>query len=344
MPPPGIEPGLQVPETCVISFSPRGREDAASTTLNQGGQLKVREMVRPSRAVALAAAKINLCLRIRGVRPDGYHLLDGIVVPIGLFDRLDIVMGPARELRVRVDCGSSSLRGDESNLVVKAARLFLERTGVRADVAVGLRKEIPMGSGLGGGSSDAAATLVALNRLTGDEVDRDTLLRWGADLGADLPFFVVGRPARVQGIGEQITTLAWRGSLSVVVAFPGAGLSTAAVYAAYDRSLTTTREDSNLLAFLRGQVPLQAVLTNDLEAVASQMYPPVRAVKERLLELGACGAAMTGSGSATFGLWEERDRAKAAAERLRLEDGIWARAVDILDRVPEIMQENHAAR
>jgi 4-diphosphocytidyl-2-C-methyl-D-erythritol kinase len=116
-------------------------------------------------------------------------------------------------------------------------------------------------------------------------------------------------------------------------------LSTGEVYAAYDRTLTRGSEDSSLQAFSRGQVPLQTVLANDLEAVASEMYPPVRAVKRRLLELGAYAALMSGSGSAVFGVWEERDRAQAAAEMLRTEDGIWARAVDILDHVPEIEEE-----
>lgn len=298
--------------------------------------MRGKTQVRPGRATALAAAKINLCLRIRGVRPDGYHLLDSIVLPISVFDRLDIAMTPAREIRVRLHSNWSGLPHDETNLAVRAARLLLERTGAKAEIAIKLHKQIPVGAGLGGGSSDAAATLIALNRLMGSPLDQGTLLRWGAELGADVPFFVAGGPARVRGIGDRITRLRWHRPLTAVVAFPGKGLSTAAVYAAHDASLTRTSEDSNVTAFLRGQLPVRAVLANDLEPVASQMCPAVRTVKERLLQLGALGASMTGSGSATFGLWEEPDGATAAAKRLQEEDKIWARAADILSRVPGI--------
>ena len=287
----------------------------------------------------LAAAKINACLRVVGSRPDGYHLLDGIMVPVGLFDRLDFTLTSASSTKVRFSCDHPTLPLDARNLVVRAAVLFLERTDPRTDVKIELHKEIPVGAGLGGGSSDAAATLKALNWLTAAGVDQVTLARWGLELGADVPFFLIGRPARVRGVGEQISPLKWPVDCPVVIAFPGAGLSTGEVYAAYDRTLTRGSEDSSLQAFSRGQVPLQTVLANDLEAVASEMYPPVRAVKRRLLELGAYAALMSGSGSAVFGVWEERDRAQAAAEMLRTEDGIWARAVDILDHVPEIEEE-----
>lgn len=323
----------------MISFSPRGLEGRRATTRLPRPSGMVNSLTATG-ATALAPAKINLGLRVTGVRADGYHLLDSIIVPIALFDRLTIRVRPAARVGVELRCSQPGIPCGDENLIVRAARLFLERTKRAADIAVDLDKHIPVGGGLGGGSSDAAAALLALDRLLCTGIEAPQLMEWGAELGADVPFFVHGRPARVRGIGEVVDELDFRCPWFLVVVFPGFSLSTAAVYRAYDASLTNRFSDSSVPTFASARTPLHESLVpeslvNDLEAVATQIHPPIRTLKLQLLDMGALGAHMTGSGSAVFGVWERREEAYAAAEQMQRK-GNWARAVEILDATPEI--------
>lgn len=288
--------------------------------------------IRPARLQAYAPAKINVCLRVVGRRADGYHLLESYVVPVSLFDYVTVRVG-AGGRSVSLTCTDPAMPVSGDNLAVRAARLFLARTSIPAAVAIALKKEIPIGAGLGGGSSDAAAVLVALDRLLETRIPRSELARWALELGADVPFFVYGCPARVSGIGDLVeaaeSPLRW----PLVVAFPGVGLRTADVYRAYDRSLTNPVPASSIAPLIPGRQPLKELLVNDLEAAAMQILPVVQSLKERLRDLGAVGALMSGSGAAVFGVWERRERALAAAEEMKRE-GIWARVVEVLDATP----------
>jgi len=295
----------------------------------------VNSVKAPLNATVLAPAKVNLRLRITGRRGDGYHLLESVMVPVSLFDRLSIRVLPAAGVEVGLTCNVPDLPVGDENLVVRAIKLFLRRTDRSVDVFVKLTKSVPVGAGLGGGSSDAAAALLGLNRLLDARVPEERLMAWAAELGADVPFFIYGRPARVSGAGEVVEDLGLCCPWSLVIAFPGEGLSTKAVYQAYDATLTKPSSASNLTAFASAEVPVQELLVNDLEAAAIRIYPPVGELKQQLLEMGALGALMTGSGSAVFGVWERQKEACAAAEAMQ-ERGIWARAVEILDRTPEI--------
>lgn len=288
-----------------------------------------------SRALRVRApAKLNLSLRIAGRRSDGYHLLDSCVVPIDVFDLLEVRVREAELTRVRVSPGIAGLPSRQ-NLAARAARLFVSRLPFPAVVDIRLIKGIPVGAGLGGGSSDAASVLLALNRLFRRRLSRRLLARWGLALGADVPFFVHGSPARVRGVGEWVEPRALRVSGTLVLAFAGFPLATEQVYRKYDASLTTSGGDSSIRAPIRERTPRQDSFTNDLEAAAMTIHPGVRGLKERLLALGASGASMTGSGSAVFGCWSHSEHARSAVGQL-VREGIWARTVEILERTPQM--------
>jgi len=157
-----------------------------------------------------APAKINLSLRVLGKRGDGYHLLDTVMVPIGLYDEITIAgnrLGKAGRESLKVTCNHPLVPSGEENLVYRAAALLLGRKGIRGRIRIHIRKRIPVGGGLGGGSSDAAATLRGLNRLFRLGCGRRELLSLAASLGADVPFFIYGRAARATGIGERLRPL-----------------------------------------------------------------------------------------------------------------------------------------
>jgi 4-diphosphocytidyl-2-C-methyl-D-erythritol kinase len=263
------------------------------------------------------------------------------MAPISVFDHLELSYAPAPTTTIRCLGTGPTIPQDEQNLAGKAARMFLARNGLGGTVTIRIRKTIPVGAGLGGGSSDAAAVLRMLNIGLGTGIGTTELADWALELGADVPFFVYGQPAQVGGIGERITPREPTLSAPMVVAFPGLALSTAAVYAAYDRSLTRAADLSSGSSLASGQTPLREILVNDLEAAASDIYPPLRPLKARLLKLGAAGALMTGSGSAVFGVWNDRAAAEAAAAVLRTTDGIWAECVEIIRQTPEVEVHTH---
>jgi 4-diphosphocytidyl-2-C-methyl-D-erythritol kinase len=281
-----------------------------------------------------AAAKINLRLQIVGRRDDGYHLLDSIVVPIDLHDDVHVRIEPAASPAVSIQCEPpDAAPAGTDNLAARAALWFMERTRTGAHVRIRLVKRIPSGAGLGGGSSDAAAVLRALNALLGEPVPTAELMVSSLALGADVPLFVFGRPARMTGVGEILETWPIAVPAPVVVAFAGAPLSTATVYAKYDDLLTMSASLDTIRASVRQ--PLRTMLQNDLEAAAFHVQPELYSLKRRLCSLGAEGALMTGSGSAVFGIWRHSDDAGAAAEQLRVA-GVWARVVRVLERVPAV--------
>jgi 4-diphosphocytidyl-2-C-methyl-D-erythritol kinase len=286
----------------------------------------------------LAPAKVNLFLRIVGRRADGYHVVDSVMVPIGLHDEIEVRLvlagwATSCAARITVHSDSEDAPGGPDNLAYRAAAALLADFPRAIAVDIGIRKRIPVGSGMGGGSSDAAGVLLALNRLLGCPYNRQQLAELGATLGADVPFFVYGRPARVGGVGEQITPLQLPESLPLVVCWDGSCLSTPHVYSLVDLSLTTGTAATNIEPLVSGRGPISGLLMSDLEAAAVKIRPEVQSLKTRLVELGALGALMTGSGSAVFGVWSDRGLAEEAARKLR-DQGLWAEAVITLDESP----------
>ncbi|HSP97325.1 MAG TPA: 4-(cytidine 5'-diphospho)-2-C-methyl-D-erythritol kinase [Candidatus Dormibacteraeota bacterium] len=290
-----------------------------------------------------APAKLNLCLRIVGRRADGYHLLDSAVAPIALFDVVRIHVEPQSAAEVSIHCmpRGTAPNGPE-NLAARAALVYLQRTGWSAKVRIDLDKRIPAGAGLGGGSSDAAATLRLLNALSDDPVPASELSTWALDLGADVPFFLSGGSARMRGVGDRLDPMPvpLDPRAGLVVVFPGTPLETRHVYANYDDLLTTEGSVSRVRGLTVDRGPLHEWLENDLEAAAFQILPIVKNLKRQLRALGARGALMTGSGSAVFGVWDGAEQASAAARAMRAA-GLWARATWILDRLPAV--ETHDA-
>ncbi len=264
-------------------------------------------------------AKLNLQLSVLGRRPDGFHELETIMVSIGLYDTLTFAPGPSG---VSFTCNGAAgpLPADESNLVLRAARRLLRPDQRQPGVQIHLTKRIPMQAGMGGGSSDAAATLVALNDYWHCGLSQAELHAHAAALGSDVNFFVDSSPlALCRGRGEQIESRSLSGPLWFVVAKPPVGLSTAVVFRQLDLA-TCGRADSHSLlqACQRGNLgAIAARLTNDLETPSRQLSSEIGDLLERLAAVRLAGPRMTGSGSACFGLARNREQADRAARCLR---------------------------
>jgi 4-diphosphocytidyl-2-C-methyl-D-erythritol kinase len=260
----------------------------------------------------LTPAKINLFLRITGRRPDGYHELDSLFLPISLFDRIVIETADARASAVSIRCNWAEMPMDSSNLAVRAAQLFMAEAGLSARVEIDLHKEIPAGAGLGGGSSDAGAVLRAMASMHGFD-DQATLERLALKLGADVPFFLDPHPARVGGVGERITYLSVAFRLHLVIGVPPVAVPTAEIYRHLEQRHWSGRGPIELPSVFDSSTIGSELLVNDLEAVATARYPQIAQVNVILQELGALGVAMSGSGGVVFGLFREAEEASKIA-------------------------------
>lgn len=266
-----------------------------------------------------APAKVNLFLAVTGRRPDGYHDLVTLMSPVGLADRLTLRFDVTSSW---VRCDHPQVPSDDSNLAIRAARRFFDAAGRPTRLGIIIDKRIPVAAGLGGGSSDAAAVLTALNRRYGNPFSPTALARIGRELGADVPFFFLGRPAIARGIGDQLTPFADLFPYPTVIVQPHQPVSTESVYKNLNLGLTKCRETVKWYPLNGRELDTARHLCNDLEGVTVSLCPDVREIKARLLDLGASGALMSGSGPCVFGLFEDRVRARAARAALRL-DGRW---------------------
>jgi 4-diphosphocytidyl-2-C-methyl-D-erythritol kinase len=253
-----------------------------------------------------APAKLNLFLHVVGRRGDGYHLLQSVFTLIDLHDRLRFRVRDDAEIRRVNDV--AGIAADE-DLAVHAARLLQEASGVSQGADIEIDKRIPVGGGLGGGSSDAATTLLALNRLWKTGFDREALAEIGGGLGADVPFFIFGRPAWAEGIGDRLRDIdvppAWYAILT-----PPTQVPTHAVYAAPE--LTRNTEPLKMEDF--SAQPQDPRFHNDLEPVVTARYPTVRGHLEWLRQHG--DARMTGSGSCVFAAFDSREAAQRVIDAL----------------------------
>ena len=269
-------------------------------------------------ALALPApAKLNLFLHVTGRRADGYHELQTAYALVDLADWLDFE---------RRDDGAIVREGDlvgakDSDLAVRAAHALKNAAKTSLGVTIGISKRIPSGSGLGGGSSDAATTLIALNRLWGVNLPRSELAAIGLQLGADVPFFLHGRDAFAEGIGERLTTIELP-PLWLAIIWPGMHVSTREIFG--DAGLTRNSKPTKIVDFAAvaagwanaatGNFELPSSLVNDLEPVARRRYPVIDEAIRRLQHFGA--ARMTGSGSAVFIAARSREHAEMAVADL----------------------------
>jgi 4-diphosphocytidyl-2-C-methyl-D-erythritol kinase len=277
-----------------------------------------------------APAKINLNLRVIGRRPDGYHDIDSIVQSITLYDTLTITRADAG-LDFEVD--DPSIPGDADTLVVMAARRLLEGLASRPGLRMRLAKRIPAGAGLGGGSSDAAAALSGVDRILGLDLPEAVLHAHAAALGSDVPYFLTGGTARLTGRGTEVEPLPDPPGAELVIVDPGVPVSTAAVYAQVQEPLTLAPKPASISGFGRIPVDLASWVRtgNDLEPHAARFCPDIVRIRTMLAGAGAVAAAMTGSGSAVFGIFENAAAADVAARRAEV-DGFRAYRCRTLDR------------
>jgi 4-diphosphocytidyl-2-C-methyl-D-erythritol kinase len=284
-----------------------------------------------------APAKINLSLRVVGQRSDGYHLLDTIMVPVSLYDEIEIrKIRPPRAKKgkadplIKVTCNHPLVPRGEKNIAHRAARLLIQRAGSEQPVHVHIRKRIPVGAGLGGGSTDAAATLIGLNRLLKLRLSATKLEKMALSLGADVPFFIRARPARARGIGERLDPIRKLARFWVVIVYPGFPVSTERVFQSFCSTLTKPPVNTSIRSSLKSLEKLAGLLHNDLESVTLKRYPKLSLIKARLLHEGAAGGLMSGSGSSVFGVFASKDQAARALRRLRKEEGAKAFLVHAL--------------
>lgn len=260
----------------------------------------------------LAPAKINLCLHVLGKRADGYHELAMLMQQVSLYDRIDLTLNDTGGVQVR--CDGVALAAGEENIAARAARALLAFDGERRGVEIAIDKQIPVAAGLGGGSSDAAAVLAGLNELLGLDFSPERLRAIGVTLGADVPFFLFAPTAWATGIGDCLETIPPLPPVWYVLVNPGVAVSTAWVY--QNLGLTSRGEVAKLPGFPGTAPALAEFLHNDLEAVTVSRFPVVSEIKTALLDHGALGALMSGSGSTVFGLFSDRNAAEQAAARL----------------------------
>ncbi len=292
-----------------------------------------------------APAKINLTLEILGKRPDGYHDLRSLVVPVSLYDTLTLT--PTAGGAIDVSCVVVGLPGEnqvllpapEDNLAARAARLLRDKTGYCGGVKIEIQKEIPIGGGMGGGSADAAGTLVGLNRLWQTALTVDQLMELGASLGSDIPAMVYGKPVCMEGRGEKVRPISCHWPVGtqwwIVVVNPGFNIPTRDIYRRFRTGLTSSQETfiNACFALERGEVKLAAAsLQNSLEAVVFNKYPLLSMVAERLKSAGALGVLLSGSGASIFAVAANRDEALAIESQVKSELGswLWTRVAKIL--------------
>ena len=266
----------------------------------------------------LAPAKLNLTLEVGEKRSDGYHEVQSVMSCAALYDEVTLESGTSGEISMTCDCPGLPL--DDTNLCLRAAKLFFQKTGISCDgLHIELSKRIPMQSGLGGGSADAAAVLRGLRKLYRPEMMIKDLERMAAELGSDVPFCVRSVTAMVRGRGEQLLKLPKLPLCWFVICKPEFSFSTAEMYAKLDEKDPVSSIDTlGLIKALEYQ-DMQEIsdrLGNCFEGVLEE-NSEIFAIKNRLLALGARNACMSGSGSAVYGLLTQEDEAKAAAAELQ---------------------------
>ncbi len=279
----------------------------------------------------LAPAKLNLRLKITGRRPDGYHNLVSVMVPVALCDQIEIRL--SSRPGISLTCQGLGVPENEENLAFRAATAFCAETGCEWGWHIRLIKNIPVSAGLGGGSSDAAAVLLTLNRMVAPPLAPKALEQLALGLGADVPFFLKESPCIARGIGERLTPIEKWPDLWYVIVMPPVAVSTAWAYGQLDRMRSTEKGSGNadlklthieyqgIMQLLRSDLlRIGPLLENDLEPVTAARFPAVTRIKAALSHAGAEGALMSGSGPSVFGVYRSQDRAERGKSALSTQD------------------------
>ena len=272
-------------------------------------------------------AKINCSLRILGKRPDGYHEIRTVLQTVSLHDTLRFAT--VADSEILLSCDDPLIPADQNNLIVRAAIALRDRYGVRAGAHIHLEKRIPVQGGLGGGSSNAAVTLLGLAHLWKIRTRMPELGKLAAGLGSDVPFFLSGGRALGTGTGTIISSLPDLPPQDLLIVTPNTTVATAEAYKALSSAALTTRNSDPILAISRGstnssdwdQWPVTEDLENDFEQVIFDIEPEIGRVKNSLLQAGARSALLAGSGSSVFGIFDNREAQQRALEQIRAESG-----------------------
>lgn len=258
-------------------------------------------------------AKLNLRLDIVGRRSDGFHNLRNMMERISLQDEVEIKIV---EKGLQVTSDSEEVPEDETNLAFRALKEILAYSSRNVGVEVHIRKNIPVASGMGGGSSNAATVIKGINQLLKLKLTKEKLITIGLKVGADVPFFIFEAPAVAEGIGEQLKKICGMPKLLFLIVNPGIRVSTKAVY----QKFTFSREDGNLKEELpqayRTKRDVAKILKNDLEKVTIKEFPVIGAIKEELMKNGAIASLMTGSGPTVFGIFSDKAKLNKAYEKM----------------------------
>ena len=257
-------------------------------------------------------AKVNLYLRVLRKREDGYHDILSLMQRISLCD--EMTFAPAGG-GIAVRCPGTALPEDEGNIVYRAAAAFFSRIGTSPGIEITILKRIPIAAGLGGGSSNAATTLMTLNEMYGSPMTREELMRIGTGLGADVPFFIFGKTAWASGIGDRFMETPSFPPFWFVLINPGFAISTKLVYQGLNFGLTKQGINYSIPCFSTKEDVIGG-LTNDLEKVTVKLHPILDEIKALLLANGARGALMSGSGPTVFGIFTDRESAGIAEKNL----------------------------
>jgi len=268
----------------------------------------------PSIQTYLSPAKVNLFLRVLRKRADGYHDIMSLMQPISLYDEISLDIREGRG--ISIECDNISIPVDRTNLAFKAAEAFFKTTGINNKAIIKIKKRIPVAAGLGGGSSNAATVLMALNELTSLNLSANDLAKIGLAIGSDVPFFLVGKPCLAKGRGEILEPVELPRFWYVLIN-PGFPVSTQWVYRNLNLTKNIENININISKVSKNIAAIQRLLINDLEAVTLRKHYEIQELKDALLALDATGALMSGSGPTVFGVFLNKGKAKKAFEQIK---------------------------
>ena len=273
-----------------------------------------------------APAKVNYLLDVIRRRPDGYHDLRMVMQRVNLCDEITITLTDRPGISVR--CGKNGVPDGPGNIAWKAANVLLELAGGSQGAEISITKNIPVAAGLGGGSSDAASVLMGMNELLHLGLSDQRLMEIGVKLGADVPFFIFKKTALAEGIGEALTVMPEMPAAWVLLVNPGVHVSTAWVYK--NLQLTNRAELARLPTLYDSVADICSIFANDLESVTIPAFPVIAEIKAAMLQHGALGAMMSGSGPTVFGLFQDKQTAEQARAAITKNTGWFAAAVETL--------------
>ena len=267
-----------------------------------------------------AYAKVNLSLDILARREDGYHELCMIMQSIGVYDKVNLTK--LRQKDIKISSNIKNLCLPENNIVYKAAKLLYERFDIKEGLHINLYKYIPMGAGMAGGSTDAAAVLRGMNELYNLRLSKEELMKIGLEIGADVPFCICGGTMLAKGIGEELSGLKSMPDAHLVLVKPKFSISTKEAYSLVDLSKLTDRDrpDTDKILSYINEGDLKKIaenMKNVFELYIGKKYPLIEKIKQELIRQGALGAVMTGSGSVVFGVFENSVLAKKCCETFK---------------------------